>query len=59
MKISSQITKFSMQELDFDCSVFPVAICCGDTTSADTTKEQLLKEKSACAKFQINISETE
>ena len=51
--------KFFIQALYSDCSVCMAAISYSDPISAVPTNEQLLKEKWACAKFQIEISKTE
>ena len=44
MKISRQMEKFSIQELDSDCSVCMAAICYSGPISAIPTNEQLLSE---------------
>ena len=56
VKISCQMKRFSIQELDLDRSVCMSAICYSAPILVLAANEQ---QKSTFAKFQINISKTE
>ena len=59
VKIPSQMKEFSIQTLDSDCSVCLAAICYSSPISPVPTNEQLLCEKRAGVKFQIDSLKTE
>ena len=59
MKISRQIQKLSLQELDLDRSVCMIAIRYSGAISAVPTNEQRPWKKRTCSKFQIDNSKTE
>ena len=56
VKISRQIKKFSIEELDVDRLVCMADICYSDSISAVPTNGLIFGEKSTCAKFRIDIS---
>lgn len=53
MKISCNISKFSILKLDSDGSVCMVAICYCSLISAILTNMHTLEKKKTCAEFQI------
>ena len=59
VKISREIKKISIQELDFDGLVCVTAICCSGLISVVPKNEQLHWVKRTCLKFQNDISKTE
>ena len=59
VKISRQIKKFSIQELNFERSVCMAAICFSGPITAIPTNEQHLEVKRSCASLQNDISKTE
>ena len=59
VKIFWQIKKFSIQERDFDRSVWMAAICYKYPISVVPTNKQLLREKNTCENIQADVPKTE